>query len=314
VGGALAQHAEETLSSIGLEQEPIVREIFRNLATASGTRVPSDREELLSVFEDRERATGVLSILIDARLLTSAGREIEIIHESLLSAWPRLVRWRAQDAEGAVLRDQLRRGAKLWEERGRTDDLLWTGAAFREFSLWKERYPGGLTAAEEAFANAAARLAGRRRRRRRIVVGAMLTAALTLSAVLTFVWRQARAEALRAEASKLLALGEARLADDPTEALAFASASLELSDTEEARAFVMKALWEAPPAFELVGDSQAVRAPAFSPNGKWLAAAGHTTGRSSSGPRTGGALSCFRGTTRAHAAPTAPSGPRTICS
>ncbi len=38
VGGALARHAEATVDSIGVEQIPIVRELFRNLVTAEGTR------------------------------------------------------------------------------------------------------------------------------------------------------------------------------------------------------------------------------------------------------------------------------------
>jgi WD40 repeat protein len=67
-------------------------------------------EELLSVFEDSEAAKRVLHELIDARLLTSfevtateedekSRHRVEIIHESLLSAWPRLVRWRTQDQD-----------------------------------------------------------------------------------------------------------------------------------------------------------------------------------------------------------------------
>ena len=50
VGGALAQHAEATLEHIGEDEIPIVRELFRNLVTAQGTRAARDREELLSVF------------------------------------------------------------------------------------------------------------------------------------------------------------------------------------------------------------------------------------------------------------------------
>ncbi len=68
-------------------------------------------------------AETVLRGLIDARLLTSSTRNgrpndaerprrrVEIVHESLLAAWPRLVRWQTQDAEGAELRDQLRQAA-----------------------------------------------------------------------------------------------------------------------------------------------------------------------------------------------------------
>ncbi len=62
VGGALAQHAEAVLERIGAEQHDTVREIFRNLITAQGTRVGRSREELLSVFEDprsgRSRRSG----------------------------------------------------------------------------------------------------------------------------------------------------------------------------------------------------------------------------------------------------------------
>ena len=64
------------------------------------------------------------------------------------------MRWQAQDEEGAVLRDQLKQAARLWEEKGRTPDLLWTGTAYDEYELWRERYPGALTAVEEDFASA----------------------------------------------------------------------------------------------------------------------------------------------------------------
>ena len=133
-----------------------MRELFRNLVTAEGTRAVREWDELLSVFGDSSRriAAAVLRALIDARLLTSyevreedrePTRRVEIIHESLLANWPRLVRWQTQDAEGAQLRDQLRQAARTWDEHGRTDDLLWTGTAYREFGVWRERYPGGLT-------------------------------------------------------------------------------------------------------------------------------------------------------------------------
>jgi hypothetical protein len=56
VSGSLAQHAEATLERIGSDRIPIVREIFRNLVTAQGTRAARDREELLSVFGAAETA------------------------------------------------------------------------------------------------------------------------------------------------------------------------------------------------------------------------------------------------------------------
>jgi hypothetical protein len=89
-------------------------------------------------------------------------------------------------------------------------------------------------------------------------------------------WQQAIRSARRAEAATLLAQAELRFLDDPTEALALATHSLERTDTPEARSFVMKALWDAPPAFEFAGSGY-VAAPAFSPDGKWLAVAGHSS-------------------------------------
>lgn len=73
VAGALAQHAEATMERVGTERIPIVREVFRNLVTAQGTRAARDRGELLSVFpeHDRPKVVEVLDLLVDARLLTS---------------------------------------------------------------------------------------------------------------------------------------------------------------------------------------------------------------------------------------------------
>ncbi len=169
--------------------------------------------------------------LIGARLVTSyevhdedgePTRRVEVVHESLLASWPRLVRWQTQDQEGAQLRDELRQAARSWDEHGRHDDRLWTGTAYRGFRLWRERYPGGLSELEEAFANAMTALSSRRRRRRRLAAVAVLAVAVVVGAVTTTLWRRSVAEARRAEAGKLLALGQTQLEDDPTAALAYA--------------------------------------------------------------------------------------------
>jgi WD40 repeat protein len=119
----------------------------------------------------------------------------------------------------------------------------------------------------------------RARRRKRIRRGAVAAAFLILAGVAAAIGvsrQQALDSAQRAEGSKLLALAQARFEDDPTEALAFTTASLELADTREARIFAVKVLGEAPPAFETVGGGS-MSQPAFSPDGKWLAAGGGGT-------------------------------------
>src|SRR5262249_6479883 len=153
VGGALAQHAEATLDAMPSDQRRLVREVFRHLVTAEGTRAVLSRAELEQVLGGGPHATAVIEQLVAARLLVAAeseggGERIEVTHETLLDAWPRLVGWRREDAEGARLRDQLRAAARQWEERGRAIGLLWRDDALAEYRLWRARTPGALTASE----------------------------------------------------------------------------------------------------------------------------------------------------------------------
>ena len=204
------------------------------------------------------------------------------MHESLLTHWPRLVRWRTQDADGAQLRDQLRQTAHLWDERGRPDDLLWTGTSHLDYRAWRARYAGGLSAPEEEFAQAMTALANRRRRRRLMVVAAVVSALAVGLGVVGVLWsrsetarRLADAEALRAEAGKLLALGQADLERYPTAALAYVTKSLELDDTEEARLLALRVLQGGPTALlALAGEQEPLFRVAFSPDGEWLAGGG----------------------------------------
>ena len=298
MAGALAQHAEVTLQRLGPEREPLVRELFRNLATAEATRASRGREELLSVFaKDRTAAAGVLAALVASRLLTeydapegaasdapaSSAQRIEIVHESLLTHWPRLVRWQTQDADGAQLRDQLRQAAHLWNERGRRQDLLWTGASYVDYLAWRSHYPGQLSSLEAEFTQAMTGLANQRRQRRRIAVAAVVAGMAVGLGVLTMAWsrsegarRRADAEALRAEASKLLALGQAEQERYPTAGLAYAIKSLELADTVEARRFALRMLQAGPTALRLppMPNDDETSHMAFSPNGQLLAVSG----------------------------------------
>ncbi len=291
VGGALARHAETTLEQIGHDRLPVVRELFRHLVTAQGTRATWDREELLSTFSEseREEAKITLAALIDARLLTSyeldtdddqpTHHRVEVIHESLLRTWPRLVRWQSQDEDSAHLLDQLRQTAQLWEERGRPEDLLWAGTSFKEYELWRERYPGGLSTTEDSFADAMVAQAKRRQRRLRLAVSAAFVLLFAVLAVVGGLWRQALQEARRAEASKLLALGQSELDSDPREAspttaLAYATKSLELADEPTARRFVMEALWSGPLASRVDKTGGDPLKAVFSSDGEWLPTAG----------------------------------------
>jgi len=208
---------------------------------------------------------------------------IEIVHESLLEAWPRLVRWQTQDEEGSLLRDQLKQAAHLWEEKGRSADLVWSGTSFREFELWRERYPGHLTALEEQFATAMTNRAQRMRRLRRTAVATAFVALSAVAAAIAVLRNQAELardraaeDARRAEASKLVALGKLDLEVEPTATLAYARRSLEIHESAEARRLVMEVLSRGPVARKLPLAAARLDCTRLtpSPDGRWVACSG----------------------------------------
>ncbi len=206
VGGALARHAETTLEGLSVKDRRLVRQAFRHLVTADGTRqvlTTDELRQLLAVGASAARATAVIERLIASRLLVTAedagGDRIEIVHEALLGAWPTLVTWRREDAEGARLRDQLRSAARQWDARGRPRGLLWRDDALAEYRQWRIRHPGPLTDVELAFGDTSLAYAARSRRiRRSLLIGAF--SVLAIGITLLFQLRgQANVQRARAE-------------------------------------------------------------------------------------------------------------------
>jgi WD40 repeat protein len=174
VGGALGQHAERTIAALGAEERRLVREAFRHLVTAEGTRAQLSITELGQVLASPS-ANAVIDKLVAARLLVIAehedGARVEIIHEALLAAWPRVQEWLREDADSASMRDQVRSAARQWDERGRPRGLLWHDDSLADLERWRRRREDhGLTASERAFADASRHAATRVRRVRRIAL------------------------------------------------------------------------------------------------------------------------------------------------
>jgi WD40 repeat protein/tRNA A-37 threonylcarbamoyl transferase component Bud32 len=192
VAGALARHAETTLSELSSEDQRLVRIAFRHLVTVEGTRqvlTVDELHQLLAPRTEKSRAAAVVDRLIAARLLvtsedTGGIARIEVIHEALLTAWPRLVEWRREDAEGARLRDQLLVAARQWDSRGRPRGLLWRDDALAEYRIWRARHPGMMTDVEEAFGRASLDDERRRRTILRTLIGTAFVILATGAAVL----------------------------------------------------------------------------------------------------------------------------------
>ncbi|MBZ0238366.1 MAG: hypothetical protein K8M05_39000 [Deltaproteobacteria bacterium] len=198
VGGALGGHAEATLAGMGAEEQGLVREAFRRLVTADRTRATLGVEELRQIL-DSPRASAVIDKLVAARLLVVAedesGGHVEITHEALIAAWPRLQEWIRQDAAGARMRDQLRAASRQWQERHRSDGLLWRDDALAELERWRRQFgEQGLTELERTFADASRAAARRSRRvRRGLALGAFSVMTIAVLVLVAFS-REARSQ------------------------------------------------------------------------------------------------------------------------
>ncbi len=70
----------------------------------------------------------VVDAFVARRLLAVDGDVLDVVHEALLTAWPRLARWLEDDAAGRAVRRHLVPAARDWERGGEPDDELYRGA------------------------------------------------------------------------------------------------------------------------------------------------------------------------------------------
>ena len=134
LAGALVAAAEERFALMSVEEQLAVRRLMSRLVAVEG-EVTSRRE----LVADMANIPGVSRELIDglagARLLTldhqPTSREptVELVHEALLEAWPRLRGWVDENREHLSVAGRLRTDAAQWWSQGRDPDLLYRGLA-----------------------------------------------------------------------------------------------------------------------------------------------------------------------------------------
>ena len=229
VTGALVRHADGTVDALSAPDRRLVRLAFRRLLTAEGTRALVGRSELIAALGDTPAAARVVERLLAARLIVSrdhdAGERVEIVHEALVTMWPRLAAWRAEDDAGMRIHQQLAIAAVHWEERGRDHGLLWRGEALGDLRRWRAYSELGATPTEAAFADASEQAWRSARRRRMGAIGGALavlgTGVVVLGAMTHAIARQ-KAEAVQRLAANLEERGRlAIVADDAARGLVY---------------------------------------------------------------------------------------------
>jgi WD40 repeat protein len=251
VRGAVAHTAEAVHARCTPAEAAALRALLLRLVNpgdgTEDTRRPVDREEL-----DADGTTArVLERLVDSRLLTVDGDTVDLAHEALLGAWPRLRGWLDEDRERLRLHRRLTEAAQGWAELDRDAGALYRGTRLTEarevFGDTREEgaAQGELNRLERDFlaASVAAyehgrRAATRAARRLRALTGG-LAVLLCLAVVAGMAaWRQSEVSARQrdeAEARSVAALADSLRAAEPRTAMRLALAAWRTADLPETR-------------------------------------------------------------------------------
>jgi DNA-binding SARP family transcriptional activator/WD40 repeat protein len=181
IRGAVAQTAEEVYATAPPHQREMMRDLMLRLVVPSTGGAPSRApvpRRTVSMDEDHER---VVELLVRARLVTSHADTVELAHEALTIAWPRLRTWLDEDVEGQRIRRHLSVTADAWEGMGRPATELYRGPRLAAALTWRDEATPDLTTIEHDFLDISAAQAlaeqDAARRRRRTLVGVLASAA-----------------------------------------------------------------------------------------------------------------------------------------
>ena len=181
IRGAVAQTAEQVYERASPEQRSVLRDLLLRLVVPGPEGEPVRSRLPRRMVASDAAHERVLEELVAARLLTSDEDSVELAHEALTRAWPRLRNWLDDDVGGRRILTHLAVAADTWGEMGRPDSELYRGARLTQALEWRDRSDPDLTETERAFLAAAERqmIAEQQvgRRYRRTLVGGLAGAA-----------------------------------------------------------------------------------------------------------------------------------------
>lgn len=266
IHGAIAHTAEELYAGLTPAQAMTARRILLRLVTPGqgtpDTRRPADRTELAvggdtagvdvvggddageaTVGEDADTAL-VLERLARARLITLDDGTVDLAHEALLTAWPRLRTWIDEDRERLRAQRHLTEAAHTWASLHRDPDSLYRGVRLAGAEEHFARRESELTSLEREFLDhsTGARYRERRRARTRFT---LLSVLVVLSLVAGLVaWQQSRSSEQRhteAEARRIAGVAESLRMSDPVTSMRLGLAAWRVADLPETRSALLAA-------------------------------------------------------------------------
>ncbi|MFF3209195.1 helix-turn-helix domain-containing protein [Streptomyces sp. NPDC002886] len=287
--GAVARSAEQVFAKLDPAEQRMVRRLLVRLvhiADGTGpTRRRMGRTALLEGQADTVRAAAALDAFVRARLISADSDTVEITHEALLHAWPRLRGWIRADRAGLLVHQHLAQAADEWVREARDPSVLYRGSRLATARTWADELDGRsrLGPREASFLDAS-RAAEETRHRQELLrvrlhqrMLATLVVLLLLALTAGGVAYQQRAGALaqeRTARSQALAARSLSLsAGQPEASMLLAGEAYRAEATPEARGALLSTQSQ-PFLARLDGHGGPVNAVAFAPDGRLLATAG----------------------------------------
>ncbi|MDQ0749675.1 WD40 repeat protein [Streptomyces africanus] len=276
IQGAVAATAERAWSGLDPAARTAARLLLLRLVRlgedTQATRRRGTRRQLAEESTDPGKTEESLEALVRARLVTLDAETVEITHEALLHAWPRLRDWIDDDRQGNLLRQRLEEDGRAWEESDRDTSLLYRGSRLEQAHGWaKSAGDTFLTRSAVEFLAASVRL-----RRRIIWISRGAVATLVVLAVLAVgaavvAWKQ-RDEAVF---EQVLAQADRVQYTDPSLSAQLDLVAHRLRPDDKGANSRLISIVNAPLSTPLVGHSGAVYLTTFSPDGRTLATASY---------------------------------------
>ncbi|ACY13758.1 serine/threonine-protein kinase [Haliangium ochraceum] len=236
ITGALARHADRVLAELPAQDQILARALLLHLVTPERTRAVMPLDELTELVATagappvdgagasaggtRAAVGRLVEHLVNARLLVvqtgEGGTTVELVHESLIHGWPRLMRWLDESQEDAHFLAELRAAARQWDTRRRPGGLLWRGEAAAEARRFAQRFRGELPLVQREFLHAVLAHDTRAARRKQTLVAGVIVTLLALvaaAAVALVLIRDAQKEAVAQAAETERQLERARQAE-----------------------------------------------------------------------------------------------------
>lgn len=240
VAGAIAQTAEAVYQGFEPARRETAERLFTRLVALGDHGVEDTRRRIDRAELDLPDADAVLRQLADARLIVLGGGTVEIAHEALIRAWPRLRGWLHADREALRLHRQLTDAGDIWRSHDMDTGALYCG---QRLAAWDDRDLHRLNGVERDFlaASRARRTWEHRagRRRVRLAVAGLVAAVAVVSLLAATAMVQAgraRDERDLAYSRQLVAEARTQLRVDPQRGLRLARQAYEARRSEEAEA------------------------------------------------------------------------------